>query len=91
MICVVPLSAVWCRPRRRGQPVHFRRREAVERLVWTLLVVEPEVAAHTCHGLGHRLVIVQVDLLVLDATPQVSRNPNSHEVSEPEVLRVGVQ
>ena len=45
-------------------------RPIVQRLVWSLLIVEPQPAADTLTGFGHRTIRFDIHLLVFQAAPQ---------------------
>ena len=48
----------------------FGRRAIVETLVWPFMVVEVEVAGQSGLQLAHRVVLVEIDVLIFDATLQ---------------------
>jgi len=52
---------------------------AVKRRVWSAGVVELEVTRQSLPGVGHSVVSVQVDLLVLDALPESSTKTLSRQ------------
>src|SRR3990172_4963064 len=53
-----------------GSEIHLVRRPVVEALVWTPRIIKIEINRKRCFQLPHRLVSVEIDILVLDAAPQ---------------------
>ncbi len=54
----------------RNTPVNLNRRQVIQRLMWSLRVVESEIFAQPLSGGSPIVVVVDIDILVFHASPQ---------------------
>ena len=64
-----PLPGLACHAEGQLDEVSLVRRSAVKALMWTLAIVEVEIASNGAAGFTDALVRSQIHLLVIDASP----------------------